>query len=161
MAISSCAFRVPAIAGDSNVPLFEIQTTATDRARVLGIGGSFCGTTAGALELGIGTPAAAGMIVRRPAFLANDAGNTNPFSVYIGAEWTILPTAPTSYLRRQALRQSGGAANNSLGPFYFPIINGFLMAPSSSLVLWLISQISASATITAPWIMDFYVDLDA
>lgn len=130
MAIYSLA--TSAAVGVNGTALWEIRTTSTDQANLVEIGfANGTDITPSAEQLAIGTPAARGVTPTSPVtFLGEDPGSPTG-TVQAATAWGTGPTAPANFLRRQR-------------DFHFMYVvwtfpRGFLMAVSSSFVLWTVT----------------------
>ena len=137
MARFHASFRaLPAIPQGGAV--FDIRTSSTDYALLLSLELTTIGASGSAISLGIGTPASIG--VAKPSgivLLAEDA--STPPNVSVGIDWTTPPTVPAKFLRRVSVL---GSTSGSIR-YVFP--EGLKIAPSSSLVLWVITEAAAAA----------------
>jgi hypothetical protein len=160
MALYSCTARLPAIWLDQNIPLVEVQSSPTDYLRIIDVFGStFFSETGFVYTLGLGVPAARGILrTTSPIFAPSDVNSSKCQSVF-GQEWVTPPTTPTKFFRR--LSRSSGP--NSVQPsqlFSFYLSNGFTMPPSSSFVLWLITGPAPSVSVPAS-VFEATFDIDA
>ena len=159
MALYSCAARCPAITSENSTPLVELQSSPTDYLRVVDVFGSVIGESSQTFVLGLGVPASRGVLRKTsPVFVPADVNSVPSQSVF-GTEWTTQPTIPTKFFRRLT-RASGGNTSQMMQLFSFFLANGFMMPPSTSFVLWLISG-QGTLGYGNPWIFEPTFDIDA
>jgi hypothetical protein len=128
-------------------PLFELQTGPTDYLVLtdLAISAQVNPAATAALWLGLGTPAARGVGVYPVTAVQEDQSRTDSATgTQLLTTWSTLPTVPSGYLRRRTMSLVTGGQNP---PDIWRISSGgggIKILPSSSLVLWLISNAYAA-----------------
>jgi hypothetical protein len=156
MGLYSVAFTGPQITRTAPKALCEIQASATDYPRIKEISGAFLNAGTAAVTLGVGIPAAVGVIKTSSSFsvIPYIPASDPSCSVIIGTDWTTQPTAPTAFFKRMSVNNT----TSTFIQFDFVFKTGIVIAPNSSLVLWVISS---TATSLIPQLYDINVELDS
>lgn len=129
----STYFLIQPNAQSGGIPICELSTSATDFVRVTRI---FINWTTTPQTYGIGKPAVSGIPkVTGPVLAAYDGGNSGYLpNVTLSTDWLQRPTAPAQFFRRVS------SFPNMTSDIYTLSFNrGLGLAPSSSLVMWLIT----------------------
>jgi hypothetical protein len=118
-------------------PLLELQTSPTDYVTILEFGFGVQGNLLNfSVVCGIGTPAVHGVGINSHAINYDDSSNTNLVpNVKLFSWWSIPPSTPSKFYRRNTFNTSTAA----ITPVIFSFPRGLKVAPSSSVVLWLIA----------------------
>lgn len=156
MGLYSVALTGPQITSTAPRALCEIQASATDYARIKEISGAFLNVGTAAVTIGVGVPAAVGVIKSSSSFsfLPYNLQSDPACSVIVGTDWTTKPTAPTKFYKRISLNNT----TSTFLQFDFIFRSGIVILPTSSLVLWVISS---TATGLIPQLYDINVELDS
>jgi len=129
-------FRTTGVGSGS--PTLEFYTGAADyRFRLVELGIGI--TTQTLTPVGLGVPAVAGITPTTPVTLLSEtAADGETGTLKLALAWATPPTSPTYWYRRATL----GLVSDEL-VWRWPSGQGLLMAPSSSLVLWLFAASAA------------------
>lgn len=128
----------------SNVPIWEVRTTAVNKTKILEFGFmSFIVVTVS--SYGIGRSSSVGVNPTLTHSFVNEQSSNSPTAQTIGATaWGTAPGIPTNFVRRT----TAGSGNAGGSIFTFP--RGLGIPPSSSVVFWsigLTSNLSVYAVI--------------
>ncbi len=151
------------ISGISNfagpLAMWELQTGPTDYLNVMSVEGLMTSSNSGVSTqtVGLGIPAARGVGINSNIFVKENPYITDALpGCTLYSQWSIQPTASTNYLRRVSLNIQSNAATGLRIPILFNFPNGLKLAPSSSLVLWMIA--TNTPILMAPYDLSIIVD---
>lgn len=128
-------------------PVLEIQSGPTASVRIFEIGLPMFLSSAGAQasDFGIGVAAAKGTGFQTfPPQYENTWNNNSLPGITLLTQWSIPPTVPANFFRRQVFSM----ANTSGNAVYFKFPRGLILIPSSSLVVWIINYINNQGPVT-------------
>jgi hypothetical protein len=108
--------------------VIEFIGSSTQRSQLVEIG--FTPTTGTICSIGLGYPAAAGITPTTPVTVLAESDNSS-ITLTTALAWGTPPTLPTYFYRRATIPAGGSEA------IVWTFSKGLLLAPSSSIVLWL------------------------
>jgi hypothetical protein len=149
----------PVINVAANNALWELIASATDfliitELEIRAVNENFSN---GALSIGVGRPASAGMGARGALAPNGENPNAPSSSFLIANSWQVPPVAPSNWLRRAVLL--GNVSNNNASggnAVRFKFIRGLKISPSNSIGIWLITGSSGQSAVN----LDIFVRCD-